>query len=68
VGSADEKRPASGGDLRAEEARAALNANLARQREIAMGKRLVNTQGPASISLADEKYQKPEDDEGNWMA
>jgi hypothetical protein len=49
------------------EAGTALAQNLARQREIALGKRVVNTQGPESIALADEKYRKPEDD-GNWMA
>lgn len=51
------------------EAGAALALNLARQREIALGKRLVNTQGPESIALADVKYAKHEDDETQgWMA
>lgn len=52
-----------------EEAGAALAQNLARQRAIALGKRVVNTQGPASIALADEKYRKPDEDEvQGWMA
>jgi hypothetical protein len=60
--SADEK-------ARPQESRAALDANLARQRAIALGKRLVNTQGPESIALADVKYAKREDDEvQGWMA
>lgn len=58
--SADEK-------ARPQESRAALDANLARQRAIALGKRVVNTQGRESIALADEKYQTAPDD-GNWMA
>jgi hypothetical protein len=51
------------------EAGAALAINLARQREIAAGKRVVNTQGRESIALADEKYQKAEDEDAlGWMA
>lgn len=62
MASADEKSTA-------EESRAALDANLARQREIALGKRIVNTQGPESIGLADEMYQKAKDDDAlGWMA
>lgn len=70
MGSADAKGPVGiRGTPRDPEARAALDQNLARQRGIAAGKRPVNTQGPASIALADEKYQKPEDDEvQGWMA
>lgn len=55
--------------LPAKEAGTALADNLARQRAIALGKRLVNTQGPESIALADVKYAKREDDEvQGWMA
>ena len=51
------------------EAGATLNLNLAKQREVALGKRLVNTQGPAAIVDADEKYTKPEDEDvPGWMA
>lgn len=51
------------------EAGAALDLNLAKQRDLALGKRVVNTQGPAAIALADEKYKKPEDEDvPGWMA
>lgn len=69
MASADVKDPRFGGTPRVTEARAALNDNLARQRQIALGKRVVNTQGCDSIALSDEKYQKAEDDEvQGWMA
>ncbi len=50
------------------EAGAALALNLARQREAAVGKRAVNTQGPAAIALADEKYKTDDGDATGWMA
>jgi hypothetical protein len=52
-----------------EEAGAALAINLNRQRQIADGLRVVNTQGRESIALADAKYQKAEDEDvPGWMA
>lgn len=55
-------------DPRATEARAALDMNLARQRAIALGKRVVNTQGRDSIALTDAKHQSAADDAAGWMA
>lgn len=69
MGSADAEIPPRGKPTGPIEARAALDENLARQREIALGKRIVNTQAPLSVAMADEKYRQPEDDEvQGWMA
>jgi hypothetical protein len=68
MGSADVKGPDIRNTPRDPEARAALDLNLARQREVAGGKRDVNTQGRDSIALSDEKNTKPElDDQPGWL-
>jgi len=60
MASADEKAPAQTGT--------ALSLNLARQREVALGKRVVNTQGHEAIASADEKYLKAEDEDvPGWL-
>lgn len=46
------------------ESRAALDMNLARQRDLAAGKRVVNTQGREAVALDDEKP----DEEYGWYA
>jgi hypothetical protein len=61
AGADEQKEPAETGT--------ALSLNLARQRALAEGKRVVNTQGRDSVALADSKYATPEEDEvPGWMA
>lgn len=61
--SADGKGPDLRNTPRDGEARAALNRNLARQQEIALGKRVANTQAQDSIRMADEQEEQQ-----GWMA